>query len=604
MKSVTIALSADPSKVFPSAFTLPDLMPVVSSFSLSANAKGGFSTLENTQPIIRLGDLLVEAQAVTARQLESALEEQAQTGMRLGEILIKNGWLTERELAEALSHQLRIPLVSLSRYRPQPEAVRVLPESVARRLEVIPLSLTDGGRLKVAMADPLNLIALDELKMTTSRDIDVGVAVPSEIRRELERAYSMQDSFEDALVEVVQSGGGLIEMDLASAGADADDAPVIKIVNDVLEQAVREGASDVHIEPFERNSQVRYRVDGQLFNVVDFPRSLHPAVVSRVKIMADMDISERRKPQDGRILIKVLDRRVDLRVSSLPTVYGEKIVFRILDQVNAKVGLEKIGFSVDDRSLIDDILSVPYGIILVTGPTGSGKSTTLYSMLEKINRPEVNIVTVEDPVEYTIGGITQVQVNEKAGLTFSSALRSILRQDPDKIMVGEIRDTETAQLAIRAALTGHLVFSTLHTNDAPSSAIRLIDMGVPPFLVGSSLTALVAQRLLRRLCPNCRQEYTIPEAVCRSLGLKGASQAWKPVGCDRCRGTGYLGRTGIFEILIVTEEMRRRISDEASGDELRHLALDSGMKTLRSAGIEKVLAGITSLEEVLAATFE
>lgn len=552
---------------------------------------------------VRIGDLLLEAQVITPRQLESALKEQRQTGMRLGEVLVKNGWLTERQLTESLSHQLRIPLISLSRYRPQPEAIRALRENVARRLEVIPLSITDGNRLKVAMADPLDLLAVDELRLVTGMEIDLGVAVPSEIRRELERAYMMRDSFEDAMVEVVE-GEGTIEMDLSAAEASVDDAPVIKIVNDILEQAVREAASDVHIEPFERNSQVRYRVDGQLFNVLDYPKSLHPAVVSRIKIMSEMDIAERRKPQDGRILIKVLDRRVDLRVSALPTIFGEKIVFRLLDQANAKVGLEKIGFSEDDRSLIDDILAVPYGIILVTGPTGSGKSTTLYSMLEKINHPEVNIVTVEDPVEYTISGISQVHVNERAGLTFAAALRSILRQDPDKIMVGEIRDAETAQLAIRAALTGHLVLSTLHTNDAPSAAIRLIDMGIAPFLVASSVTAMIAQRLLRRLCPDCCQEYEVPDPVCRSLEIPQGSRAWRPVGCDRCRGTGYAGRTGVFEILVVSEEMRRLISREVSGDELRHLALKSGMKTLRSGGIEKALKGVTSLEEVLEATFE
>lgn len=552
---------------------------------------------------VRIGDLLLEAQVITPRQLESALKEQRQTGMRLGEVLVKNGWLTERQLTESLSHQLRIPLISLSRYRPQPEAIRALHENVARRLEVIPLSITDGNRLKVAMADPLDLLAVDELRLVTGMEIDLGVAVPSEIRHELERAYMMRDSFEDAMVEVVE-GEGTIEMDLSAAEASVDDAPVIKIVNDILEQAVREVASDIHIEPFERNSQVRYRVDGQLFNVLDYPKSLHPAVVSRIKIMSEMDIAERRKPQDGRILIKVLDRRVDLRVSALPTIFGEKIVFRLLDQANAKVGLEKIGFSEDDRSLVDDILAVPYGIILVTGPTGSGKSTTLYSMLEKINHPEVNIVTVEDPVEYTISGISQVHVNERAGLTFAAALRSILRQDPDKIMVGEIRDAETAQLAIRAALTGHLVLSTLHTNDAPSAAIRLIDMGIAPFLVASSVTAMIAQRLLRRLCPDCRQEYEVPDPVCRSLEIPQGSRVWRPVGCDRCRGTGYAGRTGVFEILVVSEEMRRLISREASGDELRHLALKSGMKTLRSGGIEKALQGVTSLEEVLAATFE
>ncbi|MBL3539878.1 ATPase, T2SS/T4P/T4SS family, partial [Aminivibrio sp.] len=461
----------------------------------------------------RLGDLLVESGSITSEQLAQALAEQKTTGLRLGETLVKNGSLTEGKLLDALSALLKLQVYSLSRYRPMPEALRMVPEHVARRLHAIPLSVEDGNTLLVAMSDPLDIIAQDEIRMITGMEIKVGIASPSEIDRNLERLYSIQESMEDASLELMDTAASDLDLTQAMGEANPDDAPVIQLVNQVIEQAVREGASDIHIEPFEKNTRVRYRIDGQLFNAFDFPKHLHPAVSSRMKIMSAMDISEKRRPQDGRILIKVLGRRVDLRVSSLPTIYGEKIVIRILDQGNAMVGLTKLGLDADDKLLVDGICNAPYGIVLVTGPTGSGKSTTLYSVLEQVNRPEVNVVTVEDPVEYTIFGIGQVQVNERAGLTFNNTLRSILRQDPDKIMVGEIRDGETAQLAIRAALTGHLVLSTLHTNDAPSAAIRLIDMGIQPFLVSSSLLTVIAQRLVRNLCSACKEEYELPEKV-------------------------------------------------------------------------------------------
>ena len=555
----------------------------------------------------RLGDLLLESGAITEEQLSAALAEQKKSGLRLGETLLKMGVLTDGKLLDALSSQLKLQVFSLSRYRPMPEALRMVPEQVAKRLNAIPLSVEDGNTLLVAMSDPLDIIAQDEIRMITGMDIKLGLVSQSEIDRNLERLYSIQESLADASVEFMDSSATDIDLTQAMGEASPDDAPVIQLVNNVVEQAVREGASDIHIEPFEKNTRVRYRIDGQLFNALDFPKNLHPAVSSRMKIMSGMDISEKRRPQDGRILLKVLNRRVDLRVSSLPTIYGEKVVIRILDQGNAKVGLSKLGLGPDDKAKVDTVCGAPYGIVLVTGPTGSGKSTTLYSVLEQINKPEVNVVTVEDPVEYpveyTIFGIGQVQVNERAGLNFNNTLRSILRQDPDKIMVGEIRDGETAQLAIRAALTGHLVLSTLHTNDAPSAAIRLVDMGIQPFLVSSSLLTVIAQRLVRTLCESCKQKYELPEKVCDTLEVPRGTEVFRPVGCNECRGTGYRGRSAIFEIMSVSENIRQLIVSGASSDVLRREAIQSGMKTLRQSGVQKILDGLTSVEEVLTTTF-
>jgi type IV pilus assembly protein PilB len=549
---------------------------------------------------IRLGDLLVKAGAISEAQLERALEEQRLTHSRLGEVLIKNGWVTERHLAGALAEQLKKPLVSLSRFKPMPEALRLVPEQVARRLEVFPMSVSGSDLLTVAISDPLNVFALDELRMLTGMEVDINLATPTEIRRALDTAYIVQETFADVDIEVMASQDPVeTELTTRMDGAGAEEVPVVKLVNNMLEQAVREGASDLHIEPHERSSRVRFRVDGALFDALEYPRGLHPAVVSRVKIMANMDIAEKRRPQDGRIIIKVLEHRIDLRVSSLPTVYGEKLVIRVLDQSNTMVGLDRIGFDSDDKVLIEDLLNVPHGILLVTGPTGSGKSTTLYSMLERLNKPEVNIVTVEDPVEYTIPGINQVNVNEKTGLSFAECLRSILRQDPDKIMVGEIRDLVTAQMAIRAALTGHTVLSTLHTNDAPSSIVRLVDMGIPPFLVASSLVAVIAQRLVRRLCPECKERYALSESLATSLGLTGDVPAWRAVGCSSCRGTGYRGRTAIFEIMVMDDTLKKSVVSGESALVLRKKALEGGMRSLRDQGLRKVLQGETSLEEVL-----
>ncbi|MEN2996205.1 MAG: ATPase, T2SS/T4P/T4SS family [Acetomicrobium sp.] len=549
-----------------------------------------------------LGQILLDQGYILPEQLEMALKEQTATNLRIGEILVKNGWVTEKDLAQAISKQTKYPFVSLSMFRPMQEAIETIPESMARRLEVVPLSIdANANKLTIAISDPFNILALDEIRMITGIDLDIMIATLSDIKRAIESFYSVKSSIDRALIEVVEEES--TEFDLSREEAiSIDDAPVVKLVNTILGQAVESGASDVHVEPFENETRVRYRIDGVLFDMLTFPKHLHPPVSSRIKIMSGMDIAEKRHPQDGRILLRAEGRRIDIRVSSLPAIYGEKLVMRLLDQATAMVGLEKLGLDPDEKVALDKIIEVPYGIILVTGPTGSGKSTTLYSILQTLNSYDVNITTVEDPVEYTIAGVNQVQINEKAGLTFDTVLRSILRQDPDIILVGEMRDTETAQLAVRAALTGHLVLSTLHTNDAPSSIIRMVDMGIPPFLVSSSVVAVIAQRLVRKLCPSCKVPYELPQDVAESLGLDGFTTVYKPLGCDECRGTGYRGRTAIFEIMPMAEEIRRAVMTGATSDDLRAMAIRQGMRTLRVSGAKKVKDGITSADEVLSVT--
>lgn len=559
---------------------------------------------------LKLGDLLVDAGAIPQNTLDAALEEQKISKMRLGEILIKNGWLTERQLAEALSRQLKLPLVSLARYRPTREAIRIIPETVAQRLEIVPLAILASGKIAIAMADPLNVIAVDELRMITNTEFEINVATASDVRRALLNFYKVQTSLDDAITEVAGSEDDFARAILSAgtaqdvSGVAADDAPVVRLVSNILEQAVKEGASDVHVEIFEKVAKVRFRVDGSLFESFEYPSNLHPAVTSRLKIIANMDISERRKPQDGRILIKIADRRIDLRVNSLPSIYGEKVVMRLLDQGQSKVGLSNLGLFEEDIAQLHKIIKAPHGIFLITGPTGSGKSTSLYSMLEIINTPDVNVITVEDPVEYTMPGITQVQVNEKAGLTFTEALRSILRQDPDKCMVGEIRDYPTAELAIRAALTGHLVLSTLHTNDAPSSIVRLTDMGIPPYLLASSIVGVVAQRLLRRLCHMCKREYVLDAAVAQAIGASPGETVYSPGGCDNCRGSGYKGRVAIVEIMQIEEELRLLISESAPISTIRAAARSKGMRLLTESALRNVRAGVSSVDELLALTIQ
>ncbi|MCD7875914.1 MAG: Flp pilus assembly complex ATPase component TadA [Cloacibacillus porcorum] len=514
--------------------------------------------------VIRLGELLLNAGVISQENLNAALAEQKVSHLRLGEILIKEGYLTENHLAEALCTQLDLEAVSLVKMRPQQEALSLVPENVATRLNLLPLQLIGDDRIVVAMADVMK----QEQAVQSAPNI----------------------------VTVSQTTA----QDVTNIAADA--APVVRLVNSILEQAVREKASDIHIEPTESMTRVRLRIDGTLFSNIEIPSNLHLPLIARIKILSGMDIAEKRRPQDGRILIKVAGSRIDLRVSTLPSILGEKVVLRLLDQSNDRIGMEKLGFGDTQRELLHEAIMASNGIVLATGPTGSGKSTTLYSLLEILNDPSKNIITLEDPVEFTIAGLTQIQINERIGLTFGSALRSILRQDPDIIMVGEIRDTETAQLAVRVALTGHLVLSTLHTNDAPTAVNRLVDMGVPRFLLASSLRAVLAQRLVRSLCPHCKEKLFVNAAMEAETGIPAGTMVYGPKGCPECRFTGYKGRTVIAEIMPVDNTLRAMINDGASEQELRDYSRRFGMITLREDARRKVEEGITSIDEMLFTT--
>lgn len=549
----------------------------------------------------RFGEILREYDLVSQDQLDAALRIQQNTDKRLGEILVSINAMTPTQVAETLAVQLELQFISLDRYQANDEAVKLVPRHVAERLKLIPLTIDEDGTLLIAMSDPLDLPAQLEVKMLTGHELRIATSGTDDITRNIHRIYDFSTNLQSALSDTESTGDVYTPLAATTSAAAPDDAPLIELVNDMIQQAVREGASDIHVEAYEQMSRIRYRVDGALYIHFEYPASLHPTVVSRIKIMSGMDIAEKRRPQDGRILTTIDGRHIDLRVSSLPTMSGEKIVMRILDRDNSFVELEQLGFDDEDMMYIEKFCTMPWGIMLATGPTGSGKSTTLYSMLRRISHPDINIITVEDPVEFYIPGINQVNVNEKAGLTFDSALRSILRQDPDKIMIGEIRDTNTAQIAIRSALTGHFVLSTLHTNDAPSAATRIIDMGIQPFLLSASLSGVVAQRLVRCLCPHCKEEYIIDDDTCEKLGVPAGSTAYRSVGCQNCRN-GYKGRRGIYEIMYIDENLREMILKGADDIELREEAVKGGMKTLRKAGIHAALMGYTSLEEVLTST--
>ena len=549
----------------------------------------------------RFGEILREYDLVSQDSLDKALMLQKTSDKRLGEILVSLGALTPTQVAETLAVQLELQFIQLDRYQAQDAAIKMIPRNVAERLQLIPLKLDDDDTLLITMSDPLDLPAQDEIKMLTGHDLRIATSGEDDISRNLQRMYEFSANLEGAMTDTIDTGDVYTPLAATTATMNPDDAPLVELVNNAIQQGVREGASDIHFEAYEQMSRIRFRVDGALYIHNQYPAVVQPAVISRIKIMAGMDIAEKRKPQDGRILTIIDGRHIDLRVSSLPTMSGEKVVLRILDRDNSFVELEQLGLEEDDMQLINKFCETPWGMMLATGPTGSGKSTTLYSMLKRISHPDINIITVEDPVEFYIAGINQVNVNEKAGLTFDSALRSILRQDPDKIMIGEIRDTPTAQIAIRSALTGHFVLSSLHTNDAPSAAVRMIDMGVAPFLLAASLTGVVAQRLVRCLCPRCKEEYELDDQMCEKLGLPSGSRAFKPVGCQACRH-GYRGRRGIYEIMVLNDHLREMIIKGADAMELRNAAINDGMKTLRQAGINAVLSGYTSLEEILSAT--
>jgi type IV pilus assembly protein PilB len=548
--------------------------------------------------VAQLADVLIDERLIDEPQLRLAQQRQLQTGKSLGRTLIEMGLLSESGLVAALAKHLGLEFVDLADRLIDPAVASLVPEPLARRYGVMPVALDPDGTLQLAMSDPSNVVALDDVRTAAERNVRAVVATRVDITTAIDR-FLRGDEVAD-LAEGLQVDDA---EDLDQLDAVVDDAPIVRFVNALISQAVRDQASDIHVEPGERQVRVRYRVDGVLHEIMTQSRKIHPAVVSRLKIMADLDIAERRIPQDGRIGIKTNGRQIDLRVSTLPTVYGEKVVMRILDKTSILLELADLGFADHNYRRYEASFRKPYGMILVTGPTGSGKSTTLYATLNVINKPEVNIVTVEDPVEYRLPGISQVQTNRKAGLTFASALRSILRQDPDVVLVGEMRDFETAQIGMEAALTGHLVLSTLHTNDAPSAVTRLSEMGIDPFLVASAVDVVLAQRLARKLCVRCKEPYqpSVEELQAAGFATQDMDELptlHRPVGCGACARTGYRGRMAVHEVMPVTEEIERLIVERASTDEIAKFAMAQGMRTLREDGLAKVLMGLTTLEEV------
>jgi type IV pilus assembly protein PilB len=550
------------------------------------------------QPRLQLGKMLVQAGVITDVQLNDALEVQKATGGQIGRVLVDLGYAQQGPILGILAQQIGIPYVDFTEHRPDPRAVAVVPKDLATRYTLMPVEFDDNDRLIVAMADPQNVLAIDDLRILTGYDVTPGIATRDDILNAIEEYYHTGESrsIDQDLLGEDDSGS-----DLSKLSEVTSDAPIVKLVNFIITKAVADRASDIHIEPQEHDLRVRYRIDGVLHEVMRSPKSAQPAIISRFKIMAEMDIAETRKPQDGHSSITVAGHGLDLRVSTLPTVYGERVVLRILRKDSIMLRLTDLGFLPQSLERFESSFRKPYGAILVTGPTGSGKSTTLYAAVNVLNEPHRHILTAEDPVEYHLAGVNQVQTNARAGLTFAGALRSFLRCSPDVILVGEIRDSETANIAIESALTGHLVLSTLHTNDAASAATRLVEMGVEPFLVSSAVDCILAQRLARSLCKDCKEEFEPPRQMLLDAGFPEddlPTKLWRPKGCRKCSNTGYRGRTGIHEVLLVTEPISRLIVAGATAEQIREVAIEQGMITLREDGLMKVRMGETSVEEV------
>jgi type IV pilus assembly protein PilB len=584
---------------------------------------------------VRIGELLLKEKRISAEQLQDALGYQRQNGGKLGANLVKLGFVTDDEITSLLSKQYGVPSIALNQFEIDPAVVKLVPAETARKYQIVPLSRA-GATLTIAMTDPTNVFAMDDVKFMTGYNVEPVVASETGVAEAIEKYYAgspvtpprgssaiQQVSTESALemaakaLQEMPTEVGEVEVmeDLEEISAEVlarqgEEAPVIKLVNVILMSAISKGASDIHIEPYEKEYRVRYRIDGILYNVMAPSLKMRDAITSRVKIMAKLDIAEKRLPQDGRIKIRFSDhgvsKDIDFRVSCLPTLFGEKIVMRLLDKGKLMLDMTKLGFESDSLRKLETQIQKPWGMVLVTGPTGSGKTNTLYSSISRINTPETNIMTAEDPVEFNLPGVNQVQVRENIGLNFAAALRSFLRQDPNIILVGEIRDFETAEIAVKAALTGHLVLSTLHTNDAPSTINRLMNMGIEPFLVASSLNLVCAQRLVRRLCANCRTLDEVPPAALEQVGFDSEDargvKPYKAAGCDRCNGTGYKGRVGLYEVMEITDELRELVLVGASALELRRKAIEEGMITLRGSGLQKIKDGVTSIEEVLRET--
>jgi type IV pilus assembly protein PilB len=562
-----------------------------------------------------LGESLVEEGIISQEQLKQAQAEEKRLGLNLRKVLVKNGLITEEDLVAFLSSKLGLPHIELANYIIDPKIIELVPEELARKYALIPV-LKIGNRLTCAMIDPWNVFALDEIRMKTNLIIEPAVTTEEEIKKAMDQYYGAKGTLEEVMksIGVEKLPAEEAELKVEELQERAEEPAIIKLVNLVIMKAIREGASDIHIEPEEKALKLRFRVDGILHEESSAPKHLQSTIISRVKIMSNLNIAERRVAQDGRFTIKIEGREIDVRVSCIPTIYGENVVLRLLDVSSALLELSQLGFPEEVLNRYQRLVSRTHGIILVTGPTGSGKTTTLYGSLDKINTVEKNIITIEDPVEYKLQGIRQIQVNPKVNLTFATGLRSILRQDPDIIMVGEIRDYETAEIAIHAALTGHLVFSTLHTNDASGAITRLIDMGTEPFLVSSSIIGILAQRLVRKICENCKEEYTPTEEALRDIGLldKGTKGERRKVkikfyrgkGCEKCRDSGYKGRIGIFELLIPDDKIHNLTVAKAPVEEIRNQALSLGMITLMDDGIKKIREGLTTVEEVLRVTQE
>jgi type IV pilus assembly protein PilB len=558
----------------------------------------------------RLGEILLREGLVTREQLGQALTEQKNTKHRLGYVLVKLGLVQELEITKVLARQYRMPAVDLTRFEVDPKIIKLVPAEMATKSIVLPLK-REGRTLTVAMADPTDHGLLEDLKFITRFDLFPVIAGEYTLRNLIEKYYESSDQQLATLLKDMEESGEDVEVveeqeDEAATQAQIDDAPVVKLINGLLTDAVKRGASDIHIEPFEHEIRVRYRIDGALLEIMKPPLKMKAALTSRVKILSQLNIAERRVPQDGRLKLKMGIRVIDFRVSTLPVLFGEKIVLRILDKGNLTLDLTKFGFEEKaERDLMKAILN-PYGMVLVTGPTGSGKTTTLYSALSRINTPEVNIMTAEDPVEYNLMGINQVLVRNEIGLTFAAALKAFLRQDPNIIMIGEIRDLETGGIAIKAALTGHLVLSTLHTNDAPSTITRMIDMGIEAFNVASAVNLVVAQRLVRRICKDCKAEHKYTDVELNALGTNldtlRSIKFMKGTGCDTCSGTGYKGRAGLYEVMALSPELRRMILRGASVADIQAQAVVDGMLTLRMDGMKKIERGVTTLEEVVKET--
>nr|WP_218059026.1 type II secretion system ATPase GspE [Orenia metallireducens] len=555
----------------------------------------------------KLGDILVEAGFITEEELYKALRIQKGSDKRLGGVLQELGLVSEQDLVEALEFQLGIPQVDLNKFVIDSDIIKIIPSTLAQRHHAIPIKKR-GNILTVAMEDPLDVLAIDDIRIKTNCEVIPVIATKTEINHVLEKYFGNNDILNEFLDDIDAEWKSAEEEDIKEDELRemVDDAPIVKLVNNIIADGVRLRASDIHIEPKDNDVQVRYRVDGLLHNGINIPKNVLAALVSRIKIMSDLDIAERRIPQDGRIQMVIHGKEIDLRVSTLPTVRGEKVVMRILDKSNLMLNLEDLGFLPEHLRVFKEMINYPHGMILITGPTGSGKTTTLYSALNSLDNEHENIITVENPVEYRLEGINQVQTNDKAGMTFASALRAILRQDPDIVLIGEIRDRETAKIAINAALTGHLVLSTLHTNEAAGALSRLIDMGVEPFLVSSSVVGVVAQRLVRKICPHCKvksREKLVDKDLERYLGKgKDRINFYHGKGCRECNDTGYRGRAAVHEILEIDNILKRMIVQGASTEDIAERAIENGMITLEASGLHKVNKGITTLEEIMRVT--